>query len=182
LDGGRRLRRPPLERSAGAITDRYNMKINDVLIGACLFVLAIYIFVYAQTLPAMHGQPFGAATFPTVIALGLAACSALLAVRAWRGRRHHPDWVEFADWARVPRTRANFFITLGLILLYVVLSDRVGFIPLSIAILVTMFVRQKIPIVRGLVIAVLVTLAIQYAFGSLLRIPLPRGILTEVLW
>ena len=158
------------------------MKINDVLTGAGLFVLALYILVYAQTLPAMHGQPFGAATFPTLIALGLGACSALLAVRAWRGRRQHPDWIELADWARAPRTRANFFITLGLILLYVLLSDRVGFILLSIAILVTMFMRQKVPFVRGAAIAVAATLVIQYAFGNLLRIPLPRGVLTEFLW
>jgi urea transporter len=64
----------------------------------------------------------------------------------------------------------------------VVLEERVGFIPLAIAILLVLFLRQRVPLRRSVVIAVAATIAIQFAFSDLLRVPLPRGLLTDILW
>ncbi len=158
------------------------MRINDAVIGAVLTALAIFILVYAQLLPPMLGQPYGAGAFPTVVAVGLGAFSILLAIKAWRVRTPDTRWIEVADWARTPRTQINFLITLAVILVYVFLSERIGFIPLSIAILLVLFIRQGVPLLRGVTIAVAATLAIQVAFADLLRVPLPRGVLTEILW
>ncbi|MBI3708779.1 MAG: tripartite tricarboxylate transporter TctB family protein [Proteobacteria bacterium] len=158
------------------------MKINDLVAGVVLFALAVLILVYAQTLPPMPGQRYGAAAFPTVVALGLGGFSLMLAGQGWRERRPDTRWIEFSAWAHERHTRGNFVIALVLIAVYVLLSERIGFIPLSIAILVFLFLRQGVPLRRGVTIAVATTLAIQLAFSDVLRVPLPRGLLTEILW
>src|SRR5829696_5008814 len=120
------------------------MRVSDVVSGALFLALAIFIGVYAQTLPPMPGQRYGAGAFPTLIALGLAGFSILMMVQAWRKRAPGTHWVEWADWARDHRTLGNFALALVLIVVYVFLSERVGFIPLSLAILFILFWRQGV--------------------------------------
>lgn len=158
------------------------MRLNDILTGAIFFALAAAIFVYALGLPAMPGQRYGAGTFPVVIAAGLGGFSLLLMIQAWRKRTTEFRWIDWAPWTRDRRTVASFLLALALILVYVLLSERIGFIPLSIAILLILFWKQDVPWRRGIAVAVLATLAIQVAFGDLLRVPLPRGLLTGILW
>ncbi len=157
------------------------MKVSDVISGALFLALAVFIFVYAQTLPPMPGQRYGAGVFPTVIALGLGGFSLLMMVQTWR-QRAGTRWIELAPWARDRKTVGNFLLAMALILVYVFFSDRIGFIPLSIAILLILFWRQGISLRKGAIVAVAATLAIQIAFSDWLRVPLPRGLLTDYLW
>jgi putative tricarboxylic transport membrane protein len=106
----------------------------------------------------------------------------VLTVQALRARGAGAKWIELAPWARSPAQLFNFVATLALIGAYLFLSDDIGFIPTSIAMLVIMFTLQKVPIMRALVIAVCMTLVIHVGFADLLRVPLPRGILTDILW
>jgi putative tricarboxylic transport membrane protein len=158
------------------------MRVNDAISGALFLALAAAIFVYALNLPPMPGQRYGAGTFPIAIAGGLALFSAILIVQALRRRVPGTRWIEWAPWVRDHRTLGNFALALALILVYVFASERVGFIPLSIAILFVLFVKQGVRWHISLLVAVAATLAIQLAFSDLLRVPLPRGILTEILW
>ena len=158
------------------------MKLNDMLSGAFFLALAAAIFVYAVGLPAMPGQRYGAGTFPVVIAAGLGGFSLLMMYQAWRRRGAGFRLIEWAPWTRDRRTVSGFFLALALILVYVLLSERIGFIPLSVAILLILFWKQDVPWRRGVAVAVLATLAIQVAFSDLLRVPLPRGLLTDILW
>lgn len=157
------------------------MKVSDVISGALFLALAVFVFVYAQTLPPMPGQRYGAGAFPTLVALGLGGFSLLMIAQAWR-RRAGARWVALADWARDGKTLGNFLLALALILVYVFFSERIGFIPLSIAILLILFWRQGIRLGTGAVVAVVATLAIQFAFSDMLRVPLPRGLLAGYLW
>lgn len=158
------------------------MKVSDVVSGALFLALAIFIFVYAQALPPMPGQRYGAGAFPTLIALGLGGFALLMMMQAWRQRAPNTRWIEVAEWARERKTLGNFLLAMALILVYVFFSERIGFIPLSIAILLILFWRQGISLRNGAIVAVAATLAIQVAFSDLLRVPLPRGILTNYLW
>jgi len=158
------------------------MRVSDVISGALFLALAVFIFVYARTLPPMPGQRYGAGAFPTLIALGLGGFALLMIVQAWRRRAPGTHWVELAPWARDGKTLGNFLLALALILVYVFFSERVGFISLSVVILVILFWRQGVSLRRGAIVALGATLAIQVAFSDLLRVPLPRGILTNYLW
>jgi putative tricarboxylic transport membrane protein len=158
------------------------MKINDAITGATLFALALFIGAYGYRLPPMPGQPYGAGAFPIAIALGLGAFSLLLAIQALRARGLATKLVELAPWARSPAQLFNFIATLALICAYLLFSESLGFIPLSAAMLFALFTLQKVPVVRGLAVAVLASVVIHVLFADLLRVPLPRGLLTDILW
>jgi putative tricarboxylic transport membrane protein len=158
------------------------MKFHDTVLGLAFFALALFIFAYALTIPPMPGQQYGADVFPRMIAVGLGGFGLVLAWNGWRAHKPGVPWLAIADWVRDRRTLGNFFLALAAIAVYVAFEDMIGFIPLSIGILFTLFVRQGVPALRSIVIAVAATIVIQIAFANLLRVPLPRGILTEILW
>jgi putative tricarboxylic transport membrane protein len=158
------------------------MKFNDAITGAVTLALAVFIGIYGYRLPPMPGQPYGAGAFPITISLGLGAFSFLLIVQALRARGPDTRLVELAPWARSPAQLFNFIATLVLVCAYLFLSDVLGFIPISIAILVVLFLLQRVPLIRAIVIATGVTLVIHFAFANLLRVPLPPGLLTGITW
>jgi putative tricarboxylic transport membrane protein len=158
------------------------LRLHDTLIGAVLLAFAAFIFCYALTIPPMRGQRYGADVFPILVSVGLAFFSVLLMLRGWQAHKPGDRFVSVAPWAADPYTRGNFLLAIVAIAVYVALDDYLGFIPLSIALLVALFMRQGVGWRRSLLVAVVATLAIQYLFGSLLRVPLPRGLLTDYWW
>ncbi len=158
------------------------MKFHDSVCGAALLALAVFIFAYALTIPPMPGQQYGADVFPRMVAIGLGAFSLMLVWRGWKYSPPGTSWLTIAPWARDPRTRGNFILAFVLTIGYVLLDDIVGFIPLGIVILMVLFLRQGVAWRKGALIAVATVVVTQFLFGNLLRVPLPRGLLTDFLW
>ena len=157
------------------------MKFNDALIGAALIVFAGLILWHVRGFPPMPGQDFGPSLFPRLIAVALAACGTALVVAGWRSRRAGPV-VELSDWLRMPRLFANFCLVIGGVLFYILLSERIGFlivVPVVLgAWIMSLGTRWKI----ALPVAAVVTLLIHYVFYTVLRVPLPWGVLIDFAW
>jgi putative tricarboxylic transport membrane protein len=150
------------------------MRVNDAVIGSVLLAFAIAVFAYARTLPAIPGQEYGAAVFPMLIAIGLGACAVLLIVsglRQWEGA------VAWGDWARTHHAWLNLAVTFGLVLFYILAAQRLGFIPVSIVILLVLLIMMGTRWWVAAPVAVVATVLIQQAFAGLLRVPLPLGLL-----
>jgi putative tricarboxylic transport membrane protein len=77
----------------------------------------------------------------------------------------------------------NFVAIVGGLLLYILVSDRLGFILTSLLLLAgwLLLFRGGRPL-SSLVIAVAVTLAVDYLFSDLLLVPLPLGVLQPLLY
>lgn len=157
------------------------MRVNDALLGLVLLALALAVGVYAQTFPAIPGQAYGAAVFPTTIALGLGLCGSVLVLRSRAGLRAG-GLVRLAPWARSGHHLRNLAVTVGLVLFYIVASDAVGFIPSAIVVLGTMLLLLGTRPWLALALAVGATLGIHYLFYGWLRVPLPWGVLTGWAW
>lgn len=65
----------------------------------------------------------------------------------------------------------------GLLMAYVLLSDTIGFIPLSILILSVLLYRLGSALLPSLLIALTVTILLQLLFARVLLVPLPSGLL-----
>lgn len=160
------------------------MKVNDAIWGALLLALAAALLVHIQGFPTIPGQKYGPALMPGVVAVGLAVCGALLIVKGLAVRRagEDPHWVQFDEWISSSRRVVALALTVGVNVFYILGVDRLGFMLTGVIYLSVLFwvfgVRAKwiVPI------ALLVTLAIHYAFYKLLRVPLPWGILQGVAW
>ena len=141
--------------------------------GAALIALAALVLWHIQGFPAMPGQKFGPAWFPGLVAVGLGVCGVLL-VRA--GLRTHAPWVLFPQWMQRARPRRAIAAMLLGVLAYILLADRLGFHLIG-ALVLALWLRALGTSWRAtILVAVLATVVIHFAFYKALRVPLPWGI------
>jgi len=157
------------------------MKLNDAVIGIFLMLLGTAVLVVVQSYPRIPGQNVGPALFPGLIAAGLWFGGLMLTVSGWRARGKVP-WLEWEDWVRSPRHVRALVVLLGSVLFYMVAAQSLGFLLTSLLILTCLFYSLELPLGRSVLIAVIATLVIHFAFYKLLRVPLPWGILTNYAW
>lgn len=157
------------------------MRFNDAVFGVVLMVFALSVWAYSGAFPEMPGQAYGPALFPRVIAAALLVCGLILAVK---GLRHLQTsaWVSLGEWARHPRQVADFALVPLSLVLYIVLSEPLGFIPVAFSLLVMLFCSNGLRVPRALVLSAVTTLVVHTAFYQFLRVPLPWGLLQGVAW
>ncbi|MFO1313495.1 MAG: tripartite tricarboxylate transporter TctB family protein [Burkholderiales bacterium] len=155
------------------------MKINDAIFGAVFLLLGLAVVVHVQAFPKIPGQQVGPALFPGTVAFLLATCGVLLIVSGIRKRKEEP-WYETAEWMRSGRHAIAFAAIVGGVAAYVLLAERVGFLIVAPVLLWFWFTVLGVRRLNAAVVAIVMTVAIWYAFYKLLRVPLPWGVLTGV--
>jgi putative tricarboxylic transport membrane protein len=162
------------------------MKLNDALWGAVLMLFSVALLVHVQSFPKIPGQQVGPSALPGALAVGLFVCGAIL---LWRGLRERARagagaaaWIERPEWFGARRQVVAFAVLVGVNLVYLLVVDRLGFVITGIVYLTALMAVLRVPPLRALVIAVVMTLAIHYCFYKLLRVPLPWGVLQGVAW
>jgi putative tricarboxylic transport membrane protein len=158
------------------------VRLNDAVIGVVLVLFALAVIGYARTFPAMPGQNYGPALFPTLIGIGLALAGAILIVGGVARRKTDP-LVGGGEWLRSGPHLMSFLAVIGGLLLYILISDWLGFILTALPLLFgwLLLFRGGKP-ASSLAIALGVTLVVDYAFSKLLLVPLPLGLLQPLIY
>jgi len=157
------------------------MRANDALSGFLLIAVAAAMIAYTATFPAFPGQRYGPALFPRLLGAGLILCGAALVVRGLAARRPGEAWLRLAPWTREPGRLGIFLAVLACLVGYILLSGTLGFILTATAILALLFWLLRVRPLLVLPLAVVASLVIHWFFGSLMRVPLPRGLLDAIL-
>ena len=157
------------------------MRANDALSGLVIIVLSLAMLALTLSFPAFIGQKYGPALFPRILGTALIVCGAILIWNGVAARREGAKWMVIAPWVRDPRRLTSFFLVLALLLLYILVSETVGFIPIAFAFLLTLFIWLGVRPVSSVIIAAIATLSIHWFFSTMLRVPLPRGWLNTIL-
>ena len=157
------------------------MKINDAVLGVVLLALGVGVLWHVQSFPKIPGQNVGPALFPGIIAAGLIVCSLLLIVSGLR-TRPRAAWVEGLPWMRSPRHVAAFATLVLSTVAYILLSTSVGFLIVASLGLFAMLVAFGVRSGVAIIVAIVGTIVIWYAFYKLLRVPLPWGVLQGIAW
>lgn len=152
------------------------MKINDAVFGVVLLVLGVAVLWHVQSFPKIPGQNVGPALFPGTIAVGLIACALLLIVSGLR-TRPRSAWFEGLPWMRSPRHVAAFATLVLATIAYILFSTSVGFLIIASLGLFAMLVAFGVRPGPAVLVAIIGTIVIWYAFYKLLRVPLPWGVL-----
>ena len=155
------------------------MKINDAIFGAVFVLLGVVVIVHVQSFPRIPGQQVGPGLFPGLIAAAFAVCGALLIVSGVRNRAAEP-WYETAEWMRSGRHFVAFAAIVGGVAAYVWLAGMIGFLIISPVLLFIWFTTLGVRRKAAVVVALIATLVIWYAFYKVLRVPLPWGLLTGI--
>jgi putative tricarboxylic transport membrane protein len=157
------------------------MRINDAILGGVLLVFSLVVGLYARTFPAIPGQEYGASVFPTWISIALGLCSIVLIAGGMR------QWAEtgavaLEPWARSGHHLRTLAITIALVVFYILASTPLGFIPTAFIALAILFAVLGVKPLLVPVLAAGITMVMHYGFYSLLRVPLPWGVLTPWAW
>jgi putative tricarboxylic transport membrane protein len=157
------------------------VRANDVISGLVLIVLSLAMIALTANFPEFHGQKYGPALFPRILGVSVIICGVFIVLNGMRARRAGAPWVEIAPWVYEPWRVGSFLLTLGMLLLYILVSETVGFILISLVFLGSLLLWLGVRPIMAVVTAIVATIAIQYFFGTLLRVPLPRGWLTTIM-
>lgn len=153
------------------------MKFGDAASGLLAALLGAAVVFEARTFPPMPGQPVGPSLFPLLIGAWLIVSGAALILATLRAR---------AGGAEIPlparRATLNLALVLAGLLFYALAVNRLGFLLTATMFLSLLFFVFGIRRARILPLAIVVTLAVHYAFYTLLRVPLPWGVLEGIAW
>ena len=156
------------------------MKINDAVFGAVFLLLGVVVLFHIQAFPKIPGQPVGPALFPGRAVRGTRRSAASCSSSAAFAPRNEQPWYETAEWMRSGRHFIAFAAIVAGVAAYVLFANSVGFLivaPILLFVWLSVLAVRPLP---ALVVAVLATLVIWYAFYKLLRVPLPWGIMTGI--
>jgi putative tricarboxylic transport membrane protein len=156
------------------------MRASDRASGVFSIACGAGVAAYAWTFPAAAGHPIGPAAFPITIGCALVIAGVLLLIGG--ARRRSGTGIDFTAWTRDRRQAANFAIVPASVLFYAVAVERLGFLITAILLLAILFSAFGVRRARILPLAVAVTLAIHFSFYTLLRVPLPWGVLEGIAW
>jgi putative tricarboxylic transport membrane protein len=156
------------------------MRTSDLTTGLIVMAGGLAVAAYAQTLPPMPGQPIGPSLFPTVIGVGLALAGAALALSGLTQR--DTRWLELHTWTRTPGALARVTLVIVALIAYTLIVDALGFLITGVLFLSVLFAAFGTRRAWILPIAIGVTVAIHYAFYTVLGVPLPWGILEAMAW
>jgi putative tricarboxylic transport membrane protein len=157
------------------------MRANDAICGLVLIIFAVSMIALTANFPAFMGQKYGPALFPRILSSGLIICSGLLIWKHYTTAQPGGRWVTFAPWTREPWRLGAFVLMLALLLLYIFVSETVGFIPMAIVFLLALFLWLGVRPITAVITALVTTIVIHEFFATLLRVPLPRGWLNSIL-
>ena len=163
------------------------MRFSDLMLGGMLLLFALVLGAFSFSFPPIPGQKFGAALFPQVIALGLGGCALALLLQSWRKVRLNPGaprepLVGRTEWTLKPGAIAAVFLTIGLVVLYVLFSEQLGFLLSMSVLLIILFRLLRVPWPATLAATFLGSLGLDLVFRSLLLVPLPFGLLPRLPW
>jgi putative tricarboxylic transport membrane protein len=157
------------------------MKINDVLSGVVIGSLAAAVYLHARSFPPMVGQNVGPNMFPQLIAAGLMICAIFLVIRGVKSLRTEA-LVEMPEWLGANRAALGFVMIPIVLVFYLVVSERLGFIVTAALLLMALFYVFGVRTRTALIVAIVGSLAIHAMFYKLLKVPLPWGILSPLAW
>lgn len=165
------------------------MRLSDLAIAALLLIGGAALAIGAWGYPNLPMQAYGAATFPLAIGFGMIGIGAALALADLRARARagaagapRPPFAALEGWGRHPGSWARLALTLGLVVAYLALAPLFGFLLAGGALLLGLMLTFRTPLLHAALVTPLAIAAVSWAFGSLLRVPLPRSSLFAGFW
>jgi putative tricarboxylic transport membrane protein len=153
------------------------MRVNDLISGAILIVLALAMIAYTTTFPPFPGQKYGPSLFPRLIGGGLIVCGVMLVLRGRRQVAQGEPLAAMDESYRRAHGLASVAMCLAAIGFYILASGRLGFVIAGFLSTAAQLWWFRAGLARSAVIALVAVLFVDWFFGWIFRVPLPIGIL-----
>ncbi|WP_226581680.1 tripartite tricarboxylate transporter TctB family protein [Acuticoccus sediminis] len=155
------------------------MRVGDAVIGVLIVILGLAVSWSAWSLPNLPNQSYGAATFPVAIGICLMGLGAVMAITGVT--RGNGFTLAAEGWGRSPGSWLRLALVVVLIVIFVMVADKLGFLIAGTGLMFALLVTFRTNVFVALLVSPVATYVVAWAFGNLLRVPLPRGLLSS-LW
>ena len=156
------------------------LRVSDLVSGLAVAGLGLFVFLRAQTFPAIGGVAIAPSFYPGLIGAILMVLGLALALQTLLRKAVFP-LVHSLDRLRQPGNIMALLAIVLAILAYGLLSPAIGFIatvfPVSFVVLLAFRIRPGI----GALTAFCLTVAFYLLFAKILRVPLPYGFIEALL-
>lgn len=153
------------------------MTFDDIVLGLLVALLGGAVLWIAGGWQPMAGMAYGPGFFPGLIGAGLVICGAALVIGGLRARlagRGGPPLRLDAWWGR-PLALARAGAVIAAVIGYLLLAPLLGFLLTLFLVAIGLFAILAVRWWLALLLALVTPAVLFYVFGTLLRIPLPRG-------
>lgn len=147
------------------------MTLPDRIGGVVLLTLGVAVVIASLGLPAIPGQPVGPAIFPSVLGVALGLSGLVIFVKPER------QVAQKVQRLSVVGTICLLSPVAVLILGYFIM-EPMGFLLTGFLIVLSISLLLRGSVVGSLLLSAIMTVVIYTIFASLLRVPLPAGILS----
>lgn len=153
------------------------MRVNDLISGALLIVLALAMIAYTTTFPPFPGQKYGPSLFPRILGGFIVLCGMLLMLRGRKLIAAGQPLGSIDAAYRPMRAWLSVMMIIGSIVFYIALSGTLGFVVTAFVMMLALLLWFGVKPLTAVIIAVLAVLAVDWFFGWMFRVPLPLGFL-----
>lgn len=156
------------------------MRFDDRIVALVFLALGATLIAATLNFPAFPGQKYGPALFPRILGAGLIVSALVLFVRTQRAAASGAPLLRLDPALKDPRRLGGLLLVLGAIVFYLLAAEPLGFIPTSFLLLLALMAWFGVKPLTNLLIALAMTGAVQWFFGTLMRVPLPRGLFMQI--
>lgn len=160
------------------------MRFNDALVGVAIVLFAGYGLLLVSAFPDYPRERFGPGLFPAITFTITLACGCILIVRGLAARHAGSAWVSLDSWARQPSAYALMALIIGVVLFYIAFSSQLGFLLAGFVVVAAplVWMRGRRHLVRSVLVSVLAVSVIFVVFSRILRVPLPLGLIADLIY
>lgn len=149
---------------------------HDRISGSIFTALGVSIFILTNPFPSLgEGHP-GPALFPNILAT-LFIIFGLLLILKTRKSSGAGNAENSAAEPAPPKNVYNAFFALGIVVAFMILEARLGFLLTSVILLFLLMKKLGTSALKSIILSVLLTFFTHFLFYKILRVPLSPGLL-----
>ena len=158
------------------------MRLSAHALGLLMLLGGAWLALAARAYPDLPNQAYGAATFPFVVGLAMAGLGVAMLWGAFREPGRSGPILTLAGWGRDAGSWMRLTLTVALVAAYVALAPSLGFLLAGGGLLLGLLLVFRVAPLLAIAVTPPAILAVAWAFGTLLRVPLPRSALLAGWW
>jgi putative tricarboxylic transport membrane protein len=153
------------------------MKNNDITVGLLTFIIGVFLFITSFSYHPLPGQAYGAGTMPLFLGVGGSCLGAGIVFNSFFINKTRLFKIEKRSFERKDIKAIS---PLCAIVFLVLTANELGFLMSGTMVVLFLMLMSGVRLLLAILFSTSATIVIYLSFSKLLLVPLPRGILENI--